>query len=206
MTRITKDPAERRQELIDAAEQLFLENGYGQTAISDIVKKLKVAQGTFYYYFQSKDDILDSVVEKNVTILEKSIKQLIRNGNEDAAIRLNYAINGILEFVIPRKEVMNYIHQDINAVMHARLERAAVERLIPILSDIVAEGTLQGRFRVNYPRESVEFLIAAIVYLFHQPQIYLDQQHCERLCRTLEIMMEKTLEVNDFKFKLKIQT
>jgi AcrR family transcriptional regulator len=204
MMRITKDPEERRQELIDAAEQLFLEKGYGQTAISDIVKKLKVAQGTFYYYFQSKDDILDAVVEKNVAILEKSIKHLIQNGNADAAMKLNNAINGILEFVIPRKEVMNYLHQDINAVMHARLERAAVERLIPIFSDIVAEGTLQGQFRVTYPRESVEFLIAAIVYLFHQPEIYMDQEHCERLCRTLEIMLEKTLEGSNFKFELKI--
>jgi AcrR family transcriptional regulator len=204
MMRITKDPAERRQELIDVAEQLFMEKGYGQTAISDIVKKLKVAQGTFYYYFQSKDDILDAVVEKNVSILKNSIKHLIGNGNSDPAIRLNEAINGILEFVIPRKEVMNYIHQDINAAMHARLERVAVEHLIPILSDIVAEGNQQGRFRVNYPRETAEFLIAAIVYLFHRPQIYMDQQHCERLCRTLEMILEKTLEVDSFKFELKI--
>ena len=47
--RITKNPEERRKELIDIAERLFIKKGYEQTAVSDIVKKAKVAQGTFYY-------------------------------------------------------------------------------------------------------------------------------------------------------------
>lgn len=54
MPRITKSPDERRNELIDAAEMLFIENGYDQTSVSDIVKKVNVAQGTFYYYFNPR--------------------------------------------------------------------------------------------------------------------------------------------------------
>nr|WP_054858721.1 TetR family transcriptional regulator [Methanobacterium formicicum] len=37
--RVTKDPEIRRKELMDVAEELFLENGYEETAVSDIVKK-----------------------------------------------------------------------------------------------------------------------------------------------------------------------
>jgi AcrR family transcriptional regulator len=51
--RVTKDPEIRRKELMDAAEKLFLEHGYEETAVSDIVKKTGVAQGTFYYYFKN---------------------------------------------------------------------------------------------------------------------------------------------------------
>jgi AcrR family transcriptional regulator len=47
MTCTVKDPETRRGELIDAAEELFLASGYEDTAVSDIVRKIGVAQGTF---------------------------------------------------------------------------------------------------------------------------------------------------------------
>ena len=46
MTRIIKNPEIRRNELIDIAEELFLKHSYAQTTVSDIVKKVGVAQGT----------------------------------------------------------------------------------------------------------------------------------------------------------------
>jgi AcrR family transcriptional regulator len=44
MTRIVKDPEERRMELIDTAESLFSQKGYDDTAVSDIVKKINVGR------------------------------------------------------------------------------------------------------------------------------------------------------------------
>lgn len=43
--RITKDPEERRQEIIETAMHLFYEKGYDQTSIGDIAKAIGVAQG-----------------------------------------------------------------------------------------------------------------------------------------------------------------
>jgi hypothetical protein len=47
MTRIVKAPDERRSELIATAQQLFYTKGYERTSVSDIVKAVGVAQGTF---------------------------------------------------------------------------------------------------------------------------------------------------------------
>ena len=66
--RVTKDPEERKQELIDAAERLFMERGYEATAVSDIVQEVGVAQGTFYYYFPSKEEILEAIIEKDMSL------------------------------------------------------------------------------------------------------------------------------------------
>jgi AcrR family transcriptional regulator len=68
--RVTKVPEERKQELIDTAERLFLEKGYEQTTVADIVREIEVAQGTFYYYFSSKEEILEAIIEKDITALE----------------------------------------------------------------------------------------------------------------------------------------
>ena len=51
MTRITKAPEERRQEIIDTALKVFYEKGYEKTSISDIAREMDVAQGLCYRYF-----------------------------------------------------------------------------------------------------------------------------------------------------------
>jgi len=202
MKRITKGPQERRQELIDAAERLFMEKGYEHTAISDIVKELNLAQGTLYYYFSSKEDILEAVVEKSIADLEQSVKRLIQDEDADEVALLNEAINEILRFVSQRNDFIDFLHQDINAVMHAKLEKATVERIVPILSQLVAKGNTKGRFDIENPTETVLFLSTALVYIFHQPDINTDQQRREKLCRSLETILNKVLTAKDYKFML----
>ena len=58
------DREARRAELVSAAAAVFAERGVANTAVSDIVKAAGVAQGTFYLYFDSKDDVVLAVVER----------------------------------------------------------------------------------------------------------------------------------------------
>lgn len=56
--RVRKDPAERRRELMAAAQALFEANGYGRTTVQDICQRAGVAKGTFFYYFATKEAML----------------------------------------------------------------------------------------------------------------------------------------------------
>jgi AcrR family transcriptional regulator len=203
MMRITKDPEERRQELIDTAERLFMVRGYEYTAISDIVKELNLAQGTFYYYFRTKHEILEAVVRKSIADLEKNVNRLVSDEGIFETERFNAAINEILRFVSRRDDFIDFIHQDKNAVMHAKMEKAIVERIIPILSDLAAKGNKRGIFNVSNPTEIAAFLSTALVYLFHQPEINADQERKEKLCRSLEIILNRVLEPKDYEFTIK---
>jgi AcrR family transcriptional regulator len=60
----TKPPEERRDELMSAAERLFLKQGVGATTIDQITTTAKVAKGTFYLYFSSKDDVLAALGDR----------------------------------------------------------------------------------------------------------------------------------------------
>ncbi|KYK36355.1 MAG: helix-turn-helix transcriptional regulator [Theionarchaea archaeon] len=66
MIRVTKEPEERQNELINIAEALFMEKGYDLTTVEEIVRKAKIAKGTFYYYFKFKSDILQFYELKDV--------------------------------------------------------------------------------------------------------------------------------------------
>ena len=75
--RVAKEPEKRREELVGAAGELFLKNGYDNTAVSDIVRKVGVAQGTFYYHFSSKASILEAVLEKNFSEMERALTSIL---------------------------------------------------------------------------------------------------------------------------------
>ncbi len=44
------------------ARKLFVEKGYDQTSINDILKIIEIAKGTFYYYFTSKEELLEEII------------------------------------------------------------------------------------------------------------------------------------------------
>ena len=200
--RVTKVPEERKQELIDTAERLFLEKGYEQTTVADIVREIEVAQGTFYYYFSSKEKILEAIIEKDITALEEDVRQIMSREDANAAIKLNAVVNSIIGISTSRREIMNYLHEESNAVMHEKMERHTIERLVPLMTRVVAEGTHAGIFDVQYPTESVEFLLASLVYFFHHPEVFADPMRREKMQSSLETILGRTLAVKDYKFVL----
>jgi len=59
--RTRKEPEQRKQEIFAAAVQLFTEKGYAATTVADITKAAGVAKGTFFYYFETKDALLEAI-------------------------------------------------------------------------------------------------------------------------------------------------
>jgi len=202
MPRITKDPEERRNELMDSAQTLFLSQGYEKTAVSDIVKQVQVAQGTFYYHFKSKADILNAVVDRFISIIESEIKSILGNIDIDIVDRVNSAINKLVEITGKNQEIIDYLHQDSNALLHDRIISITMDRLVPHLAKTVEEGVLAGRFFVAYSFETVEMIMAALFWQFHQPGLYEDKERCLRIQTSLEQIIDRSLGVEPGSFKL----
>jgi len=55
-----------RQQIVDAADELFYGRGYAQTSFADIASAVKISRGNFYYHFKTKDEILDAVIDKRL--------------------------------------------------------------------------------------------------------------------------------------------
>jgi len=51
-----------RDQIVEAADQLFYQKGYEHTSFSDIADAILISRGNFYYHFKSKDEILDAVI------------------------------------------------------------------------------------------------------------------------------------------------
>ena len=56
-----------RDQIVEAADQLFYRQGYAHTSLSDIADAVRISRGNFYYHFKTKDGILDAVIEARLT-------------------------------------------------------------------------------------------------------------------------------------------
>lgn len=52
-----------RDQIVEAADQLFYQRGYDHTSFADIAEVVRISRGNFYYHFKTKDEILDAVID-----------------------------------------------------------------------------------------------------------------------------------------------
>ena len=157
--RITKNPEERKKELIDIAEQLFIKKGYEQTAVSDIVKKAKVAQGTFYYYFKTKEEILDLITDRYININVEGYKKIANEKGTDALEKIINIFKFSASFRSNRKSLIQYLHEDKNAHLHLKFERKLTVIIAEPLSKIISQGVQEKYFNTTYPQEAAKAFI-----------------------------------------------
>ena len=163
--RIVKEPEERKKEILDAAEKLFAERGYEAATVNDILDAVKIAKGTFYYYFKSKEDVLDALIDRRIS-------EGVEKAEQIAASPLP-TIQKIIEIMMAQKpqnqiqeNFTSVLHEKDNAKMHQKSITQYVLRLSPCLGKVVREGIEAGIFSTPFPNESAEILLSAGLVLF----------------------------------------
>jgi len=73
-----------RDQIIEAADQLFYRQGFEHTSFSDIANVVKISRGNFYYHFKFKDEILNAVISLRLTNTQMMLKQWEIEGKQPA--------------------------------------------------------------------------------------------------------------------------
>ena len=158
------DRASRRNELIAAALQVFARKGVAGTAVSDIVKQASVAQGTFYLYFKSKDEVIDAVAEYITDRITESIERSLKQANVGAvgkvlALRDSFIALGDDPEIL---ELAQMYHRPENRATHDRMADRLLLRLAPLVEDIVVQGVEEGVFVVEKPRAAAWLILGGL--------------------------------------------
>jgi AcrR family transcriptional regulator len=168
LARIVKNPEVRREELINTALDLFCENGYQNTAVSDIVKKVGVAQGTFYYYFKTKEELINSIIDDYIELVIKIIEPIIADKKMNAAEKIQRAL--FQEFNLSDKneesEKAVKLHMIPDLHIHQKLLKTKVLRYSPLFEKIIYQGIEEGFFKTKHPLESIEIILVGFHFLF----------------------------------------
>jgi len=157
--RVVKEANERRNEILDVAEELFGIKGFDNTSTNDILDRVKIARGTLYYHFKSKEDILDAVIDRMVTGGMNKAAAVVHNKAIPLLDRLTMAIMALNVESSAGEEVMYQMHKPQNALMHQKMQKSLLDGIVPIITELVEEGIEDGIFDTQFPREASEMAL-----------------------------------------------
>ena len=156
MPRTDKDFSSRREQLIKLALEQFIEKGYENTTITDLQKSFGLTKGGMYHYFNSKEEILDTVIEYG---LRQGIKELIEeleNTPLEKKLILFFFFSATNDFT---RNLFKHSENNNFSIVSYRLREKTVKLTVPVLKGIVREYVEAGFYKTKYSDEMAEFSI-----------------------------------------------
>jgi len=160
LKRTVKSPDERRNELIACASRLFYTQGYEKTAVSDIVAEVGVAKGTFYYYFDSKQAVLEAMVDELVTEAIGLLGRVTEDETLDAPRKWTVAFQVLNRWKADQKDDMvamgRVLLRPANVRLLHKIRSSAAPQVTAELAKIVRQGVAEGVFAPVYVEEAAD--------------------------------------------------
>ena len=103
----------RREEILDAAQRIFAERGYHETGIADIAAELGIGHGTFYRYFDNKQDIAAQVLERAIMEIAAALSDedpAASNTVDEYREQTRRIMFNMFELLDSRPEAFNLLH------------------------------------------------------------------------------------------------
>lgn len=192
--RIMKDPEERKSEIMDTAERLFVAKGYNQTTILDILNEIGIAKGTFYYYFKSKEEVMDAIIMRIISADVAAAKKIAEAPGVPAIEKLFQILFAVKTQSGSNKgKMVEQFHQPSNAEMHQKSLIQTVLQLTPVLAQVIEQGIRENVFATDYPREAVEFLYTSVEVLFDEGLFHWEPDEAARKIMAFISIMESVL-------------
>lgn len=164
---MAKTKEERRNEIIETAGKLFEEKGYEQTQVQDIVNEIGVAKGLFYYYFKSKDEVMEELADRYADAIIDAVNKLI-----DKDITAFDKINRIFQIFIDSAEKKYGIFMGIlnvkNGITHERIFFNVGKKMVPLVTELILSGNDNGECNCSDPKFITEFLVSGLFNIMNQ--------------------------------------
>lgn len=157
--RVVKEAAVRRNEILDAAEQLFVTKGFDKTSTNDILERVGIARGTLYYHFKSKEEILDAMIQRITESLVNRVAGIFAQKDVpvlERLTRMTLALNVDSELGYA---IMEQMHKPQNALMHQKMQDELLAGITPLFIGLIEEGIAQGICQTDYPAEAAEMIL-----------------------------------------------
>ena len=157
----------RPDEVMDAALDLFMENGFAATRVGDIAKRAGLSKGAIYLYFDSKEAILKALIQRSIVPVVESSETLAQNMSGDPQMVIRMIVTLIADrmndpriFAIPRLVIAEAGNFPELAQMY---RNEVIERGFQALERLLKQGVEQGIFRPMNTRLAIRNIAGPLV-------------------------------------------
>lgn len=172
-----------KKELLNIAYKLFMTKGYENTSVDEIIAEAKIAKGTYYYYFESKEATLEKVIEMMIEEECKKANEILQSN-----LSVQEKILGIIISMRPNTEelkIQEAINIPENIVMHQKINKKIIEVITPLLTEVIEEGKKQNIFDCDNVKERIEIILIITNNLFDA-----NEQNSRKLNIYIEIFID----------------
>lgn len=172
--RITKDPEIRRQEIIDSARALFETQGPSKTSMTEIAEKIGVAKGLVYYYFSSKEQLAEAVIEQFIKEVDEALQEIIRHDELDFHAKLTAILN--LYFNSIQRHPAFLADSPVDPPAFSLIRERLSEIALFHTKGLLLIGKQQNIIQIEYPEYVLRILIRGLGDLYvegvHDPRVH----------------------------------
>ncbi|NQT81193.1 MAG: TetR/AcrR family transcriptional regulator [Candidatus Aminicenantes bacterium] len=175
---------ENKKFILQAAEKIFAQRGFGLATMDDIAEEAQFSKATLYRYYKSKGEIFFEIIYKSVEeVLHKTKK--IKKGKISSEKKLRELIYYVSSYYHKKKNISRIFIMEKSAMrkilnldskeqfMHSSKHppipavfKAKMEGIFNIMCEIIKEGIKSGEFR-NVDIRNASFILGAMIRGFH---------------------------------------
>ena len=171
----------RRDAFIDAAQRLMQFRGWEQTSVQDVLDELEASRGAFYHYFDSKQALLEGVIERMVEQALATVEPVVLDPGLGAIEKLQGVFSTIGRWKTERKQLVLSLltvwMSDDNAIVREKFRRTMARRMEPTLVPIIRQGIEEGVFQTTSPDQTTHVFVMLLLGLQDiATEVFLDRQ------------------------------
>ncbi|AGB41517.1 transcriptional regulator [Halobacteroides halobius DSM 5150] len=158
----------KEHRIIDAALQLFSEQGYHKTTVSQIAQEAEVAKGTVYWYFDSKKDLFRGILISGIEKLHCRVKKTIAKENT-AINKLERLVELFLEFFKNGQQVSKMYEENTTSI-DAEFKEKLIELredMIITIATIIEEGKKSGELKSEINNQELANLLLGMTKVYN---------------------------------------
>src|SRR5215207_5405187 len=133
--------AHNRRAILDAAQEIFTEIGYGAASIRDVVRRAGLATGTFYNYFPDKESVFQAVLEEHTSELRRRLREA-RAGAADTEAFVHEGFKVYFSFIVEDLPLFEMLRRNAGTVRELFGTSALELGILELRDDLAARGEL----------------------------------------------------------------
>ena len=152
-----------REKIMQEAQILFAQKGYEATSVQNIIDAVGIAKGTFYYYFASKEALLEETVTSVIKMQAELIMSQLEESDENALDKFASFMRLQSQWKSTQFDVLymtlKILYSDQNCLYIKKVKEKNTKYYLPIMNLIIKQGIEEGVFETPYPNTIGEMVI-----------------------------------------------
>ena len=183
--------------ILDSMQRLMQKKDTRSISVSEIAKEAGIGKGSIYYYFKSKEEIVDAVIERSYSDAIQKAKELVQDPALDAQTKMEIIFQTCRDSSVElsRQEAGSYMERQQSALLHQQYIYIMIRNLRPILADIIRQGNQEGTITCSSPDEVAEIVLIILTIKF---DTYLSNADAAQIQSTLDVftyMLETSFHI-----------